>query len=85
MRSRPYVGAVMSKKPVFFDPNDPVIWLPGYRMVLYPAQGGDPVVYSLDVLDDARALTAGLEIAGNHAFELWDGLYMVSRHEPAEY
>ena len=59
------------------------VWLPGYRAVVYSAGREDAVVYSLYATDDASALTVAREVAGIHAFELWDGLHMVSRHEPA--
>jgi hypothetical protein len=83
MRSRPYFGAAISTTPPFFDPNDPAVWLPGYRAVVYSAERGDPIVYSLCAVDDVSALAAAREVADTLVFELWDGLCMISRHEPA--
>jgi hypothetical protein len=81
MRSRPYIGAVMSKSPPFFDPKDPAVWLPGYRAIVYAEGRGDAVVFSLCAVDDASALKAAREIAGTLAFEVWDGLYMLRRQD----
>lgn len=65
------------------ESDDPRRWIPGYRAIVFDREGQGATMVEIDASDDDEALTRARTVAGTLAFELWDALCMICRHEPA--